>query len=69
MRQEFTSTNLLMTTKRHLPSRKRHENNALWAQEITQLGQERGLVHNVFDYIVTDNQVEMVFKLLNGKYV
>ena len=58
-----------MTTKRHLPSWKRHENNALWAQEITQLGQERGLVHNVFDYIVTDNQVEMVFKLLNGKYV
>ena len=69
MREELTSANLLMTAKGHLPSRKRHENNTFRAQELAQLGQERGLIHNVFDYVVADNQVEMVFNILHFEHV
>lgn len=69
MRQQFASAYLLMSAKRHLPSRERHEDDALGAQEFTYLVQEQGLVHDVFYHVVADYQVEMVFKFFDGEHV
>ena len=53
----FVPAYLLMSTEGHLPSRKRHEDNAAGLEIVLQVGQESCFPFNMFDDVVAQNQV------------
>ncbi len=60
MTEQKSFANLLMTSKWHLPCRKRHKYNSIAFEQLFALCHKTDLVINVFYYIMTKNYIELI---------
>lgn len=69
MADDSAAAYLLMSAERHLPSRKRHEDDAVACEELRQQRQETPFVADVLDYVVADDDVKRALQFFQQENI